>query len=316
MALEHFVYLAKNRLPTPQQWQMALRMSRSALKMDLDFELDTFSGYLPCVWKKKSCGFEYIFEEIEQSTRADLEFELAPEWDAVVCFRHSTNPLDTMACCWAAASLALFSGGGLWAEDRDDLMVGETCTKWVRHQVKELERGLDKKTVEPTLDPQMEYSQILERLCGARIEKVEILGSSLILGNQNFSLVGHAWLLRTEGEEWDLTRVKQIQAEQLELMWTWDPDTNPLDQELEQIGLRLELAQAQEKIDLEGVSAFLSKETAAILQSITQTPKGLLLQLQGSVVYSIEIMHMQNITIALNYRQKGWSLGPDGIEPT
>ena len=78
MSVEMIAKLAADRMPTPQQWQEAISKHGFDLKMDTDFDVAAFGGFLPCEFEWQEAGFEYSYRlsgaslEISLITHSDL----------------------------------------------------------------------------------------------------------------------------------------------------------------------------------------------------------------------------------------------------
>ena len=51
MSVEIQVFLAGERMPTPEQWAETLRAHGFDVDLDTDFDVRDFSGFLPCKYK-------------------------------------------------------------------------------------------------------------------------------------------------------------------------------------------------------------------------------------------------------------------------
>src|SRR5215471_10845093 len=73
MSVSVSVFLKAARLPTPVDWQAAIRAAGFEVELDTDFEPRTFSGFLPATYRGRTAGFEYYLDQIAGT--ADLGSE-------------------------------------------------------------------------------------------------------------------------------------------------------------------------------------------------------------------------------------------------
>lgn len=59
------VFLAGERMPTPEQWAAAIRAHGFEMDLDPDFDVRDFTGFLPCKYKGHDAGFEYYFDAVD-----------------------------------------------------------------------------------------------------------------------------------------------------------------------------------------------------------------------------------------------------------
>lgn len=65
-------------------WAKAIREAGFPADLDADFDVDTFSGFLPCAYDGKPGGFEYFGDQVTHGGRADLK--LPADYDFSVTF--------------------------------------------------------------------------------------------------------------------------------------------------------------------------------------------------------------------------------------
>jgi hypothetical protein len=140
VSIDLIVYLRRAAMPTPEQWQQAIRAAGFPVDLDTDFEVDTFTGFLPCKFRGADTGFEYFSEEVKEQDR--VEAGLPPGTDfAVTLVTHSD--LGEFATSLLAAGALCHASSGLLV----DPQLGESCASeqvlaWVAEVLSELEPHL------------------------------------------------------------------------------------------------------------------------------------------------------------------------------
>lgn len=140
MSVDLCVYLDFARLPTCTEWQDAI--SRAAIPLTLhDVDLRTFSGFLPCKFGAKDCGFEYYFSQIEDQDKEILE-DKQPRDHVVRLVLHAGPPEDLKAATFAAAVLTEIADGIFFDPQGGDYATGhgvfDLISQW---EEAERERG-------------------------------------------------------------------------------------------------------------------------------------------------------------------------------
>jgi hypothetical protein len=141
--MELHVFLNRSDMPTPEAWQSIIRECKFDLEIDQDFDVFTFTGFLPCVVRSRAAGFEYYFEP-KESVAAD-ETYLAPlttTLDSVVTFRWGGDLLETAAVMAAAGALASSRASLLYSPEDDSTVPGTQALGYAREQLKQIETYL------------------------------------------------------------------------------------------------------------------------------------------------------------------------------
>ena len=139
MSVDLIVYLRRRAMPTPAAWQQAIINAGFPVEMDIDFEPDTFSGFLPCKLHGEQFGFEYFAAPLSDAQRAEVNAPAGSDF-SVTLATHSD--LREFACSVAASSaLAQVSGGLLVDPQSGDSFPASDVAAWASEQFAEAERG-------------------------------------------------------------------------------------------------------------------------------------------------------------------------------
>ena len=92
MSVASSVFLMRSAMPTPKRWAAAIREAGFALKLDEDFDVETFSGFLPCEYEGVAAGLEYSFGEADTS-------QLSEEQRASSVVATSRSPSSRTVVC-------------------------------------------------------------------------------------------------------------------------------------------------------------------------------------------------------------------------
>jgi len=207
MSVENIVIFNRARMPSAAQWQQAIAAAGFTLRIDGAFDPSAFSGHLPCTEGKLACGFEYFCDKLDQEWLQDLNIELPPAWDCVVCLATRSSYDDAAASCAAAAVLASLTGGALLEGGEAPLISAVKAIAWGHHAVREL-RELKRRDEEAeALAAQLAqdakqaanaFLQALHALSGQNIERLVTLEGSPLLG------VRFANAMAVRGKRWQL----------------------------------------------------------------------------------------------------------------
>lgn len=104
------VFLADDRMPTPEQWAENLRTHGFDVDLHTDFDVRDFSGFLPCKYKGHDAGFEYYFEPAGPVVESDerLQGAIAGR-DSVVSFVTHSDLREAMTSVIASGVLCAIS---------------------------------------------------------------------------------------------------------------------------------------------------------------------------------------------------------------
>ncbi len=134
MPLENTVFLDKDSMLTPTQWQAAIQAAGFDLQITSDFEVYNFEGFVNATLEGRKAGFEYYFEAIEDDMlNAELKGQIDGKTHIVTLVTHSD--LDkTRSSCLAAAVLCKAVNGFLWDGDEECLYSAADCAGWLQGQ--------------------------------------------------------------------------------------------------------------------------------------------------------------------------------------
>jgi hypothetical protein len=140
MSVDLIVYLPRSAMPSPERWQQAIRDAGFPVELDTDFDVDSFSGFLPCRFRGAEAGFEYFGAQVEEAERAQSQAPDGCDF-SVTLVTHSD--LREFACSLLAAGALCDATRGLLVDPQS----GESCPperalEWVREQLAELEPHL------------------------------------------------------------------------------------------------------------------------------------------------------------------------------
>ena len=124
------VFLAGERMPTPEQWAETLRTHGFDMDLDTDFDVRAFSGFLPCKYKGHEAGFEYDFGAAGPVVESDERLrEVIAGRDSVVSFVTHSDFRELMTSVIASGVLCAISDGVLFD---DQFTVASAAIAWAR----------------------------------------------------------------------------------------------------------------------------------------------------------------------------------------
>ncbi len=147
MSVEIQVFLRRSRMPAPADWASAIRQ-RFELEMDADFDVDEFTGFLPCRYQGEEAGFEYYAEPIsveallQDGVVDDEEAAALGDIDFLVTFVTHSDLREYAASLIAAALLAELAGGHLADNGEPPFIRGADAVDWARTCLREVEAEL------------------------------------------------------------------------------------------------------------------------------------------------------------------------------
>ena len=139
VSVDLIVYLRRSAMPTPTAWQHAITTAGFPVEMDIDFDPDTFSGFLPCKLRGEQSGFEYFAGPLSEVERAEVDAPAGSDF-SVTLVTHSD--LREFACSVAACSATAQASGGLLVDPQSgDSFLATDVVAWASEQFAEAERG-------------------------------------------------------------------------------------------------------------------------------------------------------------------------------
>jgi hypothetical protein len=135
------VYLARAKMPTPLRWAKAIREAGFPVDLDADFDVDTFSGFLPCAYDGKPGGFEYFAGQVTDEDHVDLS--LPAEYDFSVTFATHSDMRELATSVIAAAVLCQLAGGQLSDPQAGEDVAASQALSWAREMMDQIKGDLE-----------------------------------------------------------------------------------------------------------------------------------------------------------------------------
>jgi hypothetical protein len=135
MSVDFTVYLARPSMPEPRAWARAILDTGFAAELDAAFDVDSFSGFLPCRYAGADAGFEYSSGPIEFVD----ELELPDDFDFSVSFTTHSSMRELASSVVSAAVLCSLSRGVLVDPQADARISAEDVIGWAREQLEQIE---------------------------------------------------------------------------------------------------------------------------------------------------------------------------------
>jgi hypothetical protein len=133
MTVSYTVFLAKERMPSGEDWQRAAKEAGFGIELSEAIDPATHSGYVPC--PDDRAGFE-LYSEPYQRGRIDVSSAGADaigERDTSVTLRFSGRTADRDAAVAAAASLTATSDGILFDGEAGHFIDARSALAWARN---------------------------------------------------------------------------------------------------------------------------------------------------------------------------------------
>jgi hypothetical protein len=137
VSISRTVYSRRSALLTPRAWAEAIRAEGFPLELDPDFDVEKFSGYLPCRFAGRDSGFEYYC-----SPQADAPPE-AGDRDVAISFVTHSSLRELATAVVAAAVLCARVDGVLHDEESDEFSSAADAVSGARALLAELGPDLD-----------------------------------------------------------------------------------------------------------------------------------------------------------------------------
>lgn len=135
MSIDFTVYLPRGAMPAPRAWAEAIADSGFPAELTADFDVDEFSGFLPCRFDGVDAGFEYSSGPIEFID----ELELPAEFDFSVTFTTHSSMRELAASAVCAAVLCAVTHGTLVDPQGDLTISSNEAISWARDQLEEID---------------------------------------------------------------------------------------------------------------------------------------------------------------------------------
>jgi hypothetical protein len=134
MSVDLIVFAARSSMPAPRAWARAIVDAGFDAELDHEFDVDTFTGYLPCRYAGVDAGFEYLAGPPEAH-----HLELPADFDFSVTFSTHSDMRELAASTVAAAVLCALARGILYDPQGDVAVPAGDALKWAREQLKEID---------------------------------------------------------------------------------------------------------------------------------------------------------------------------------
>jgi hypothetical protein len=135
MSIDLTVYMARTAMPSPGDWAQAIVDVGFPAELDAEFDVDDFTGFLPCRYAGVDAGFEYLSGPIEFVD----DLELPSDFDFSVTFTTHSNMRELASSVVSAAVLCSLSGGILVDPQGDAAIAASGAIPWAREQLEEIE---------------------------------------------------------------------------------------------------------------------------------------------------------------------------------
>jgi hypothetical protein len=133
MSYDIFVYLIRHDMPNPTDWRDAIVSAGFPVALYTDFDVDSFTGFLPCPVNGKISGFEYYVSNIDPQHAARLQ--LARGTDFAVQFSIGARPLEVVSALAASSVLAALSSGTLNDPQTGETVLGNAAVDWAKSEL-------------------------------------------------------------------------------------------------------------------------------------------------------------------------------------
>lgn len=139
MSITTIVFVAESRMIDAQQWASALRTHGFEVDLDTDFDVRTFTGFLPCKYKGGDAGFEYYYDPVAGLGDLDARVRAATAGlDHAVSFVTHSDLRELMTSVLSACVLCAETGGVLWDTEGDELVLASDAIARARTAEREI----------------------------------------------------------------------------------------------------------------------------------------------------------------------------------
>jgi hypothetical protein len=135
MSVEFTVYLSRSEMPSPKEWATGIVDAGFGVELDTKFDVDAFSGFLPCKLDGVDSGFEYGSGPIEIVDG----LELPEDFDFSVTFTTHSDMRELATSVVSAGVLCSLTGGVLVDLQADEAVAGADAIEWARETLDEID---------------------------------------------------------------------------------------------------------------------------------------------------------------------------------
>ena len=133
MSYDLLVYLKRSDMPTPVEWRDAVVAFGFPVTLHTDFDVDSFTGFLPCPVNDQMSGFEYYASVFDPNDAQSPQ--LSTGTDFAVQFSIGARPLEVVSALAASSVLAAISRGVLNDPQSGELILGNEAVDWARSEL-------------------------------------------------------------------------------------------------------------------------------------------------------------------------------------
>lgn len=141
MSVDLQVFLRRSAMPTPRAWLNAIVDHGFKVELDTDFDVETFTGFLPCKYAGEDAGFEYYSHRLSKTDRAELD--LLESYDFAVTFVTHSDLREFVSSLICAGVLCKVSDGTLLDPQSGESYTAENVLEFVLSQIAECCKDLD-----------------------------------------------------------------------------------------------------------------------------------------------------------------------------
>ena len=127
-------------MPAPGKWASAIADAGFDAQLDSDFDVDSFTGFLPCTYKGEPAGFEYYADPLDADARAELR--LPDAFDFAVTFVTGSNMREFITSFIESGILCQISGGTFFDPQSGEFTPADSVLEMLKSEVAECEKHL------------------------------------------------------------------------------------------------------------------------------------------------------------------------------
>jgi hypothetical protein len=120
-------------MPNPASWRDAIVGAGFPVELYTDFDVDSFTGFLPCPVNGEISGFEYYASKVDPKEAAALQLE--PGIDFAVQFCIGGRPLELVSALAASSVLAALAAGTLNDPQTGESTSGNVAVDWAKAEL-------------------------------------------------------------------------------------------------------------------------------------------------------------------------------------
>lgn len=133
MSYDLNVYLSRKNMPTPTAWRTAIIAAGFPVELDSEFDVETFSGFLPSPVRGEMSGFEYYARPALADEMQELGLD--SNINFTVQFVIGSRPLELVSALSAASILVSISGGLLVDPQSGESFSPSEAIAWAQTQI-------------------------------------------------------------------------------------------------------------------------------------------------------------------------------------